>query len=307
MKNLFTTNLGVAGTALAIIASLSQPASAGVLIESATGNIDLGQYTSVGKLTADGLVGSGVKISDNWVLTAAHHVGGKTNISFDIGGERYTADSVITYGGDWDDSDLFEGIDIALVGFNENNKIDSSVADAKLWTSDSMNKVGTNVGFGATGTGNVGYINGTEGIQKNAGQNMIDLTGSDIMGSWSDNILVQDFDSGDVIHDYLLSQSTSNPLGLEYLIAPGDSGGGLFVEYENETYLAGIHSFVSSYMDPDDPRSIYGDIAGSTSVAAYKDWIYDTTGMQQPVPEPASFALLGLGLAGIIFVKRKKA
>src|SRR5208283_4095111 len=63
----------------------------------------------------------------------------------------------------------------------------------------------------------------------------------------------------------------SHSLPLEGLIAPGDSGGGLFITTSTGTYLAGVNSFVGS--DSNLPNSMYGNFSGHTRVSAYSDWI----------------------------------
>lgn len=297
-RNIFLTDLRITSVVLAIITALIQPTFAGILIDNATGSIDLEKYTSVGKLMAGNSTGSAVKIGDNWALTAAHHVNGVdvNNLAFTIGGNTYTPTKVAIFEDSWGGNNNV-GKDIALVQFDVELV---GVESAKLWSGDAVGMVGTNVGFGTKNNGSMGT--------KNAGNNMIDFTGADMLADRSEKILFQDFDSvadSNYTGLYDKSLTSSDPLPLEYLISTGDSGGGLFVNYNGTDYLAGIHSFILDMNN--DGKSSYGDVAGSTSVAAYSDWIYNTTGISRPVPEPASFALLGLGLAGIFFIRRKKA
>jgi hypothetical protein len=54
-------------------------------------------YPSVGKVTGSGLSGSGVLISDRWVLTAGHVSLAKTNGTFAVGGLNYSIQSSITH------------------------------------------------------------------------------------------------------------------------------------------------------------------------------------------------------------------
>ena len=99
---------------------------------------------------------------------------------------------------------------------------------------------------------------------------------------------------------------------LEGLIAPGDSGGGLFITTSTGTYLAGVNSFVGS--DFGQPHSVYGNFSGHTRVSAFSDWIEarirgeepvladtpedDKTTSQRmtayPAPEPGSLVLLAV-------------
>jgi secreted trypsin-like serine protease len=59
---------------------------------------------------------------------------------------------------------------------------------------------------------------------------------------------------------------------LEFIIAPGDSGGGLFIEND----LAGIHSGVIEDKI-NKGKSKYGAVSAHTRVSVYKDWIENTT------------------------------
>ncbi len=73
----------------------------------------------------------------------------------------------------------------------------------------------------------------------------------------------------------------SHALPLEGLIAPGDSGGGLFITTSTGIYLAGINSFVGS--DFGVPRSVYGNFSGHTRVSAFSDWIEARIRGEEPV------------------------
>jgi hypothetical protein len=123
----------------------------------------------------------------------------------------------------------------------------------------------------------------------------------------------------------------------EVLIDGGDSGGGAFIR----GLVAGIHSFGftlgGEYCDgilnpnPANPfdtdedfnpeiipvsdidcelNSTFGEIAGDTSVAFYASWIKDIiagkTSGAVVLPEPATFGLMGLGLLGLGFARRRR-
>ena len=298
MKNSFTNFFKATSLLISVFLASSQLATAGVIRHDI--NIDNyvsllnsnSTYESVGKLLINGTSdwASAVNIGNGYVLTAAHAVSGDIDsLSLMIGGSTYNVVDI--------DNDVLihswtgatsAGNDIALVRFQ--NGLDDATT-AKLWNGDSLEgEVVTNVGFGKTGNGQTG-VNQSSSVIKLAGQNVINYYGPSSLG-WSDNIMFQSFDGPD-----------SNALDLEYLTTSGDSGGGVFFEQNGETYLAGIHSFVNS---SGGVTGIYGTSSGATSIDAYRDWIYSTTGISRPVPEPASFALLGLGLAGIFFVKRRR-
>ncbi len=62
-------------------------------------------------------------------------------------------------------------------------------------------------------------------------------------------------------------------LPLEYLPAPGDSGGGLFATFGEQTKLVGVTSFLVGITDGTANAS-YTDVAAWTRVSSYYDWIY---------------------------------
>jgi len=256
------------------------------------------RYASVGRFLysvgASSYIASGVLISPEWVLTAAHVVEGSdrlgtgvTNMSFTLfsGANSfvYTAMEWIPHPG-WaaTSGNVLAGYDIGLVRLNSSV---SGFQPATLYHSDSVPiQAGTIVGFGASGTGLTGFQNGTAGT-KRAGQNMVDAQGDGV--SISANLLFVDFDRPGVPAESVLGSST--PLALEYLSAPGDSGGGLFVTEGVNTYLLGVTSFGWGYTDGI-ADSDYGDLAGFTSVRAFEPWIQATTA----VPEPGTWAAASL-------------
>ena len=58
---------------------------------------------------------------------------------------------------------------------------------------------------------------------------------------------------------------------MEFLISPGDSGGGLFIDSK----LAGIHSGVIEDK-PNKGKSKYGAVSLHTRISTYYDWINDS-------------------------------
>ena len=149
---------------------------------------------------------------------------------------------------------------------------------------------------GATGTGLSGYLSGTSGT-KRAGQNMIDAQGDG--ETISSSILFVDFDQPGTSAKNVVGSDV--PLPLEYLIAPGDSGGGLFITENEQTFLVGISSFTWGILDGV-ANSSYGDVAAFTSTTSQLAWIHTMTGV--PIPEPSALSLLLAGL-GLLFRKRR--
>jgi len=262
-------------------------------------------YQSVGKLTYTVGLGnytaSGVLISPEWVLTAAHVTGGNNflgagvtnlNFSLDTGGGvlSFAAAEWLTHPG-WaaTEGDVLAGYDIGLVRLSSSV---TAVQTATLYLQETLApQVGTIVGYGTSGTGLTGYEAGTAGT-KRAGQNMID--------SQDPTLLWVDFDRPGVPAESLMGDDT--PLALEYLATPGDSGGGLFITENSQTFLVGVTSFYWGYQDEFSDAD-YGDINGFVRTAAYAGWISSVTGV--PIPEPSTGSMLAIPLALGLLRRRK--
>jgi Trypsin len=276
-------------------------------------------YASVGQFlgstSASGFAASGTLIAPNWVLTAAHVVDQATSLTFNIGGSSYTA-SQWAYHSNWT-GDLAAGYDIALVKLSTSP---AGITPALRYTgSDELGRIGTSVGYGKTGTGLTGAIT-FDGL-KRAGENVIDR----FYSGGNKRIFLSDFDNPTNLSDSF--SGSSIPLNLEYLIAPGDSGGGVFADFGSGPQLTGVHSFG---MARDGVINFdYGDISGHTRVSLFNSWI-DTmigsgggggggggkggkgrrfTGNEfgfdavwaVAVPEPTALYLILLGTCGLVF------
>ena len=278
------------------------------------GYAGVGQF--IGTTSNSSFAASGTLIAPDWVLTAAHVVDQATSLTFKIGGNSY-AGSTWAYHSKWT-GDLAAGYDIGLV------KLSSvpGIAPAARYTGSSeLGAVGTSAGYGMTGTGLTGAI--TFDSVKRAGQNVIDRYYS----NRSNRIVISDFDNPNRPSDSAFG--SSSPLDLEYLIAPGDSGGGLFVDLGSGPRLAGVHSFGTALDGL--INSDYGDISGHTRVSVFNSWIDSILsggsgvsgggkgGKGRPfsanemefdavwitaVPEPGSLALLLLGAVGLFAWRR---
>jgi secreted trypsin-like serine protease len=252
-------------------------------------------YPAVGSLTWSTYICSATLIDDDWILTAGHcldEVGlSASDWTFDLsdsgGGVHVGAERYLNPG--WV-GELKDGTDIALLKLATR---ESTVAPASINTDTSeVGRTATHVGYGLTGTGLTGAI--TPAGTKRAGNNVVDIDGSVVSG-YSDDILFEDFDSGSAGDNWSGSATQQD---LEYLIAGGDSGGALFMDFGSGPVVAGVHSFIASVdgnLDAD-----YGDLAGSTRVSSYASWISSTMTDNDPVaPELSSgmmWVVFSLGL-----------
>jgi hypothetical protein len=73
-------------------------------------------------------------------------------------------------------------------------------------------------------------------------------------------------------------------------VAPGDSGGGVFLNFDSQFYLAGVISFVAAA--DGNANADYGDVSGFGRVSTFAPWIVST------VPEPSVLTLVGLSILG---------
>lgn len=189
---------------------------------------------------------SAVAIEPDWVLTAAHVVkNAKSGYITQGDGRKYVIKEFICHK-DFKDNN-FGYYDIALCRLEEKLSLDFY---PELY--DDANEIGqvcSISGFGDTGT----FVTGvamSDG-KKRAGSNIIDQIDR---------------------HLLICTPSTyqTKKTELEFIIANGDSGGGLFISNK----LAGINSCVISSDKKTD--SSYGDEGGHTRVSVFKEWVFKT-------------------------------
>lgn len=206
------------------------------------------KFDCVGKLCGsykDGVFfcASAVAISDRWIVTAAHVVKDATKCKITINNKEVCV-AKFFYKKEFDLNEIGKN-DIAI-GYCEEN-IDLKSYPEIYLDSDEIGKKCDIVGYGMTGT----FISGAVKLddKKRAGCNVIDGTFNDTLVCTPSHRTSRDYTDK------------------EFIIASGDSGGGLFIDGK----LAGISSFVSA--TDKKANSSYTDEGCHTRISVYKDWI----------------------------------
>jgi hypothetical protein len=182
---------------------------------------------------------SGVAIKPRWILTAAHVIKSAKTCNIKINNEIIEASKIIPHA-DFN-SDSFGYYDIGLIYFEKDLSLD---VYAELYIDkDEIGKICGISGYGITGTFEQGSI--ISDSQKRGGSNKINYIDKHL----------------------LICNLTDTYTPLEFLIASGDSGGGLFINQK----LAGINSCVLAA--DKNPNSNYGDESGHTRVSEHISWI----------------------------------
>ena len=242
-------------------------------------------YPMVGKVTGSSMSGSGVLISDRWVLTAGHIARDKVGGTFSVGGTDYRISSTIIHPSYVFGRDPF---DIGLVYLS--SPVTTSNAATMIRFSEPNSILGreaTWVGHGQTGTGITGA---QDPLGFRAFTNVIDVMGPAY--GLTATSFVADFDRPDgSTNSGSLSSATATRL--EGNVAAGDSGGGVFVTVGGSRYLVGINSYTGRFSFG--AASSYGSISGATNLDLFHSWIFDQTSIVA-VPEPSSVWIFAIGL-----------
>ncbi len=246
-------------------------------------------YAAVGLLVNSwGYTGCGTLIAPDWVLTAGHMLDAATSGTFTINGTAYTSDAIVKDPG-WN-GNAFGGNDFGLVHLSTPV---TSVTPVTLFTGASaIGQTATYVGYGFTGTGLTGWK--TFDGQKRAFQNVVD-------GDFGNPALIlgSDFDNPNTTANN--SFGSPIPLPLEGCVAPGDSGGGVFLTIGSQSYLAGVISAVVA--TDGNANASYTDVSVLGPISAAMPWILSV------VPEPSTNGLLllaGIGLVAGIWRRQKR-
>lgn len=201
----------------------------------------------IGKKTDDTpYAGSFVAYKDNVIITAAHLFYKSKEAAVIINDKTIPIEKIIIH--NEYDYTKFGKHDIAMCLLSDKIGLDWY---PEIYTNTNESGcICSMAGFGSTGTFITGIKKSTG--EKRAGSNFIDST----------NVFLL-FCSPSLSH---------KKTQLEFLIAPGDSGGGLFIENK----LAGIHSGVIEDK-PNKGKSKYGAVSVHTRLSYYNEWIEKTT------------------------------
>jgi hypothetical protein len=242
-------------------------------------------YPAIGRCVGDSGSffpnGSGVLIGERWVLTAGHLTSGASSATFEIEGTVYSSARIIIHP---DIGPPFDPvIDLALV------ELEAPVTDVdpvRMWRfgsrDDILGEEATWTGWGFGGDGLTGAILNPDTLALRAFTNVIDGFGDEI-----------GLNPASVYSDFDRPGGTDTVTRLEGNVAPGDSGGGVFVERNGEMVLVGVTSYRAQTDGTQD--SDYGDFSGATDLFDLFGWIEEQTGIV-PVPEPSSASLYAASL-----------
>lgn len=186
--------------------------------------------------------GSAVVISPHWILTAAHVADDARDLTIlDDGDKEFPITKVIVHGDYTHDNIGYH--DIAL-GYSPKD-FALKFYPALYTDADELGKAVTISGYGFSGT----FLTG---MQENDGQRR---AGHNKVEGLERAVLV-------------CRPDRTHKFPLEFIITPGDSGGGLFIGNK----LAGINSMLMAVDKK--PNGTYTDEAAHTRVSLYADWVH---------------------------------
>jgi hypothetical protein len=204
-------------------------------------------------------IGSATVIKPNWAITSAHIVDGDNAVVFLITDEIASKASKVIIHKSFNKEKT--RADVALIKLEKNMTFDSY---PELY--EDQNEIGLECsmsGYGKTGTFITGAIR-VDGL-KRAGKNRISsISKVSVYDKSTNNFLTF---TGDML--ICSSKKGKSSTNLDFLIAGGDSGGGLFIDGK----LAGINCCI--LFDDESGDADYGDDNGFMRISHYRDWILE--------------------------------
>lgn len=183
---------------------------------------------------------SAVVIGPRWIVTAGHVAKGTSGVKVKVRGKEHNIVKIVV-NKHFDEENV--GLYDIAIGMSEKDMVLDFYPEI-YEGDDEEGKVASMCGYGSSGTLSSG-AHKYDG-KKRAGSNIVERV---------DN------------HVLVCSAGGSKMTELEFVIAHGDSGGGLFIDGR----LAGINSFVMA--TDGSPNSDYGDECCHTRVSIFAPWI----------------------------------
>jgi len=192
-------------------------------------------FNNIVRIETDSSYGSGVILNNHTIITSAHNLKFKKNIK--IIDEYIEIEPInIIY---------HKNKDIALIKVNQNLNVNKNT---NIYNGDYKNKIFTIIGYGFTGTGDIGAT--TRDFKKRAGH-------------------VRCLEQKNDFYECLFS--ADDDLEAPACAAQGDSGGGVF----SGECLAGIITYVTGKGGDGIADSSYGDRTAFIPINSIEEWILE--------------------------------